>query len=120
MGDISDNFSRYEFKCKCGVCNQDAVDVKLIEVLERIRMEFNGSPIMINSGNRCEAYNKKVGGRPKSYHLRSEAADIVISGVIPSTVYLTLRRIYPDSLGLGNGNTFTHVDVRKKATDWNY
>ena len=120
MGDLSSNFSRKEFLCKCGNCNQDTVDAKLITVLERVRVYFKGVSVRINSGNRCPAYNKKIGGRPGSFHLKSQAGDIVISGIDPHEVYKALDRMYPETLGLGDANTFTHVDVRKRHARWTY
>lgn len=35
-----------------------------------------GAPIRVNSGYRCPALNRAVGGSPTSQHLRGEAADI--------------------------------------------
>jgi len=118
MGDISNNFNRSEFKCQCGKCNQNTVDARLITVLERLRVEFKGKPIKINSGNRCANHNKSVGGRANSYHLVSKAADIVVQGVESFEVYTMLNEMYPSSLGLGRYKTFTHVDVRNSKARW--
>lgn len=50
--------------------------VALIEnILDPLRMEY-GKPITVNSGYRCPALNKAVGGVPTSDHLRGMAADI--------------------------------------------
>lgn len=48
------------------------------DVLEPVRMEW-GKPLRINSGYRCAALNKVVGGSPRSYHLRGQAADIRVT-----------------------------------------
>lgn len=48
------------------------------EVLEPIREKF-GSPIHVNSGYRCQALNKAVGGATTSFHLLGRAADITAS-----------------------------------------
>lgn len=49
---------------------------KLIsDILNPLR-EAYGKPIIVNSGYRCQALNKKVGGSPTSDHLRAAAADI--------------------------------------------
>ena len=110
------HFTRKEFACKCG-CGQDTVDYELVTVLDRMR-EYFGVPIIINSGNRCKKYNKKVGGKKNSQHLVSKAADVVVSGVDPEIVrdYLELR--YPDRYGIGRYATFTHIDVRKGRARW--
>ena len=107
---VSEHFLRGEFACKCG-CGFAAVDVELLKILEKLRKRFE-SPVEIHSGCRCVEWNKKVGGKPKSQHLRGLAADVVVKGVQPRDVYEFL-----DSLevpGLGKYDTFTHVDVRMK------
>ena len=45
------------------------------KVLEPLREHF-GVPIKINSGFRCQALNKAVGGAVNSYHTKGRAADI--------------------------------------------
>jgi uncharacterized protein YcbK (DUF882 family) len=45
------------------------------EVLEPARTQF-GAPIYVNSGYRCTALNKAVGGAKRSYHLYGRAADL--------------------------------------------
>ena len=49
---------------------------QLVEnILDPLRTEY-GKPININSGYRCEALNKAVGGSKTSYHRFGLAADI--------------------------------------------
>lgn len=49
---------------------------KLIDaVLDPLR-EWYGKPIKVNSGYRCEALNKAIGGAKSSQHMLGEAADI--------------------------------------------
>lgn len=51
---------------------------KLIEaVLDPLR-EWYSKPIIINSGYRCEALNKAIGGTKSSQHMLGEAADITV------------------------------------------
>lgn len=45
------------------------------DLLDPIR-EMWGKPLHVNSGYRCLALNKAVGGKPSSQHLKGEAADI--------------------------------------------
>lgn len=125
MGDITQNFSRWEFKCKCGKCDENAVDKQLVEELEEARQDFvneygDSVYITITSGWRCKEYNDSpdVGGWPDSKHLDGLAADIVVNGVEPELVYNYFNAKYPDSHGLGNYNTFTHFDVRKEKARW--
>lgn len=52
--------------------------IKLIEaVLDPLR-EWYGKPITVNSGYRCEALNKAIGGAKSSQHMLGEAADITV------------------------------------------
>ncbi len=114
---VSPNFSRSEFACKCG-CGFDSVDAELIEILEDLRTHFGGRSVIVNSGARCELYNKKIGGAVSSKHLSSRAADIVVNGIAPVLVYEYLRTKYPDKYGIGKYRTFTHIDSRKTKARW--
>lgn len=44
-------------------------------LLDPVR-ELYGGPIIVNSGYRCPALNKAIGGAAASQHLKGEAADI--------------------------------------------
>ena len=73
------NFRIQEFVCRCG-CKMPAeveanIEALVVEVLDPVR-ELFGKPIYVNSGHRCEAYNRKVEGVPRSQHFVGEAADI--------------------------------------------
>ena len=110
MNDLSNNFSRSEFECKCG-CGFDTVDVELIKVLEEARTYFD-SPISINSGNRCEEHNKAMGGSPNSQHLTGKAADIRVVGISSDEVFSYFAEKYLDKYGKGDYNGRVHIDVR--------
>tara|TARA_R110002096_G_scaffold402680_2_gene600041 strand:- start:1337 stop:1687 length:351 start_codon:yes stop_codon:yes gene_type:complete len=116
MGDVSKHFNRKEFECRCG-CGFAAVDVRLLEVLELVRVTFNKS-VNITSACRCDAHNASVGGKSKSKHRLGIAADIVVRDVKPGEVYELLDSLYPNMYGLGNYETFTHLDVRKDRARW--
>jgi uncharacterized protein YcbK (DUF882 family) len=116
MGDISKHFSRSEFECKCG-CGFNTVDVELIDALEKVRGYFD-TPITITSGCRCPDYNAYVGGSQNSQHLLGRAADIVLNLVASSEVQDFLKSEYPDSLGIGSYDNFTHVDSRSTRARW--
>lgn len=112
MGDLSLHFNRQEFACKCTRCDQDTVDYKLIEVLEKLRKHV-GQPITITSGNRCYEHNINSGGAPKSKHLFSIAADFQVKGWSPTDIYDILDEWYPDQYGLKEYSSWVHFDVRK-------
>lgn len=112
MGDLSLHFNRQEFACKCTRCDQDQIDYKLIEVLERLR-RFTGTPITITSGNRCYQHNLDSGGAPMSKHLFSIAADFQVKGWDPNKIYDLLDEWYPDTFGLKAYRSWVHLDVRR-------
>lgn len=117
MGDISPHFNRYEFRCKNG-CGGDTIDVETLKVLEAMRQHF-GVPVIINSGFRCAAHNKKVGGAKNSQHLYGRAADVTVQGVGPDSVAQYLQTTYPGKYGIGAYKTFTHIDTRSgPAVRW--
>ena len=116
MGDLSKNFSRHEFKCNCGECDYDTVDAQLIRELQKLRDTF-GKPVRITSANRCPEYNKKVGGSPKSQHLRGRAVDIQVVGVLPDKVAEWFEENVSGG-GIGRYNTFTHRDTRTGTARW--
>lgn len=117
MGDLSENFDRSEFACKCGECDKDTIDYKTVEILERLR-EWADAPITVTSGVRCVLHNEKVGGSKNSQHLFGRAADIQVEGKTPFQVYRQLEDWYPYQYGFGHYDTFTHVDSRNARARW--
>ena len=55
----------------------------LCHTLEAVR-ELFGLPVLINSGYRSEAVNRRVGGTPNSAHRWGLAADFQVVGVTPA------------------------------------
>ena len=108
---IAKNFHRDEFACKCG-CGFDAVDLRLIEGLQKLR-DIMQAPVHVNSACRCREHNASVGGAPKSQHLLGKAADIRVDGYTPEEVH-DFAELLPEfgNSGIIIYNTFTHVDVR--------
>ena len=117
MGDLSKNFSKSEFKCKCGECEQVGPDPRLIERLQEIRDHFDAT-VTIYSGHRCPAYNKRVGGAKYSQHLKGTAADFGVKGVSHNKVQKYALKMMEGWGGVGRYKTFTHVDVRKGPARW--
>lgn len=85
---LSTHFTLYEM-CKSSTaeklgienvpnCEQIVNLFRLSKELEIIRRKF-GKPIIVNSGFRCPALNKAVGGVPNSDHLFGSAVDITSS-----------------------------------------
>lgn len=116
MGDLSKNFSRSEFACKCG-CGADDIERGVVDLLERIR-EFVGNKLIhIHSGVRCYSHNKACGGAHNSQHLQMKAADISVVGIEPKE----LARLIEENLnvgGLGVYPGFVHIDIRTTRARW--
>lgn len=114
---ISKNFSREEFLCQ-DLCGFDTVDIELIEVLEIVRARYGA--VTINSGARCVAHNKKVGGGAKSQHLFGKAADFTVKDVASVVIFNFLDNEYPDKYGMGLYRTppRVHLDVRPNKARW--
>ena len=100
------NFAKNEFECPC--CGREEMDREFLKKLQNARIIADvGFPI--NSGFRCPAHNKKVGGEENSSHLRGHAADIKVRSsrarhqILQALFLLGFNRIgiYP---------TFIHVD----------
>ncbi|TCO78003.1 YcbK family protein [Marinisporobacter balticus] len=105
---VSKNFKLSEFVCKEGK-NEALYDCRLIMMLQEMREKI-GRPIIINSGYRSPAYNKKINGSPKSQHILGKAADIRIVGFSPEEIAKLAVKM--GFTGIGIYDTFTHVDVR--------
>ena len=127
MGDLSKHFSRSEMGCRCG-CGKLKADPRLLSLLERIR-EILGVPVVINSGYRCPAHNKRVGGVDNSYHTQGLAADIRCPSMTADELWRQVRVLaqggyLPELGGLGRYIGRIHVDVVKASDghlrEWDY
>lgn len=118
---IAKNFQYKEFDCHGqGCCSTTIIDEKLVEYVQQIRDHF-GKLVTITSPYRCEVHNRRVGGATKSYHMRGQAADIVVQGVSSREVAKYAESI--GILGIGLYETskdgyFTHIDTRTTKSFW--
>ena len=74
MGDLTKNFSKAEFACKCG-CGQCNLDARIPKACQTIRNEL-GAAVTVSSGVRCVKRNAAVGGVKDSYPTQGKAADL--------------------------------------------
>lgn len=119
MGDLSQNFSRAEFMCKCG-CHAVKVDTRLVTALQQLRDALN-KPITINSAYRCPRHNAAVGGVANSEHPQGEAADIKVVGMTVRQLYAAAEKIpafMNGGIGVYPEGDFIHVDVRRGKARW--
>lgn len=64
--------------------------------LEAIRVCLNNQPMRINSGYRCEALNRAVGGVSNSAHLTGHAVDFVCPGFGNDDGIIQALIMFPD------------------------
>jgi uncharacterized protein YcbK (DUF882 family) len=126
---MTKNFKIEEFECKgnlkgceCKMPEEVYNNIQeLAKNLQIIRDEL-GEPIKINSGYRCEAYNRKIGGVKRSQHLKGKAADIRIKNLTPDEVATAIDKLQEGGFikvgGLGRYNSFTHYDIRGRKARW--
>lgn len=121
MGDISKNFDKKEFTCKCG-CGECNIDMKVVNMCQIIRDGLK-LPITINSGYRCIQHNSKVSGVPNSYHTKGMAADLYTT-IGSENLYKLIKGMY--DLGLLPDlqyckryikKNFVHIDCGKIRTN---
>ena len=117
------HFKAEEFKCPC--CDQEQMVLAFVLSLDRAR-EAMAVPFKVNSGYRCVAHNKRVGGAANSPHLIGWAADLALHG----EAALTLTRMFT-GVGLKQhgdlDRRYIHVDgapnlagVRPRPWVWTY
>lgn len=129
MGDITKNISKSELFCHCGNCKvriqyHEPIIQMVQGACDHFALEFGVEKVTleITSPARCRDHNLSVGSNDESQHLRCNAEDIKIfvNGVQipPNLVYEYFDNKYPDSMGLGLYDTFTHIDSREKKARW--
>lgn len=101
---ISKYFTKAELECPLtGECKMDEAFLhKLDEMRERY-----GSPVYVSSGFRSQMGNRKIGGHPRSLHMKGQAIDIPMTDPYErwSLVYAAM------SVGLGVEVCDRHVHV---------
>lgn len=118
MGDLTASFDKSEFRCPCGKCDGGMMAPQFMVRLEKLRNLY-GKPIHIDSGFRCVAHNKAVGGVGGSMHILGRAADLAVPS--DGDRYTLLRL----ATGLGFGGlgilkNALHVDDRDRLAAWTY
>lgn len=111
---ITKNFKVKEFACKDG-SDEIIIDIELANKLQLLREEV-GRAIVITSGYRTEAYNKKVGGAFNSYHIKGMAVDVICNGY--TSIRLAVKAAQMGFKGIGIYKNFTHLDIRETNYVW--
>lgn len=111
-------FKKEEFSCPC--CGLFNLTDEMIDFVNKVRIDF-GSPMIINSGTRCDKHNKMVGGVSESSHLKGLAIDVkclvneMRSKLVKSAYKNGCKRI-------GISSSFIHLDIMEtgKESLWLY
>lgn len=112
MGDLTKNFSEWEFRCRH--CGKGHVKKDLVKRLQKLRDRI-GIPITINSGYRCPLHNTAIGSSDTSAHLSGFAADIVCRDM-----FVLLRAAIKEFDRIGIGGEYIHVDIDPRKTQHTY
>jgi hypothetical protein len=117
MGDLSKNFSEWEFICNCG-CGTFKKNDELISALQRLRnlIDF---PLLITSGTRCRLNNIKAGGFKKSLHLSGKAVDCTSVNIPLLKLYSYVLKI-PEFVSGGIGVYPPYIDPKTKRQRDNF
>ena len=115
---LTEHFNVSEFRCKCGKTHDTIIDPALAEKLEKLHKALNCKSIVINSGYRCSAHDKAVGGNGSGQHTKGTAADIKCYGKDGKAISSKIVSCAAQDIGFGgianidSTYTATHVDVR--------
>lgn len=118
------NFTMLEMTCKDGTPVPPELEANAHKVLDNLQVlrDAIGEPIHINSGYRTPAYNKKVGGKPASQHMKATACDITTKNMTPKQVHKLIEKLIAQGKmhngGLGLYPGFVHYDVRTSPARW--
>lgn len=109
---LSPHFKGVELGCPCGECmGRGIIALELIDALERLRA-IVGKPLRINSGYRCPTYNRRIGGRPDSYHQLGCAVDVSAVGIGVNELARAAREAGFSGVIKYKARNFVHMDLR--------
>lgn len=112
MGDISKNFDKSEFMCKCG-CKKSLYNERFLEKLQTLR-DYIKTPITVSSGYRCSKHDKAVGGTGYGTHTLGIAADITAKGMTSKQLAFAAESLGFGGIGLIDSK-YVHVDMRDES-----
>ena len=122
---LTENFSKKEFDCRDGSEMPEGVFkrvLRLSNALQEIRW-YIGLPIRITSSYRSLKYNRIIGSKDTSQHVKGNASDLQVKGMTPFELYNIIEIMIEDGKipegGLGLYNTFVHYDIRGYKARWN-
>ncbi len=130
--DVYEDIGRYEVASAAGMARlapngllkqRETVDTaclkpKLVRMLKQVEQHF-GKRLIVTSGYRSPAYNKKVRGAEKSQHMYCAAVDVQMPGVHKFELARYVRGM-PGRGGVGTYcHSSIHIDIGPER-DWNW
>jgi zinc D-Ala-D-Ala carboxypeptidase len=122
MGDLRTNFSKKEFKCKCGCGVYKEMDPSLLDGLQLLSDQTKRK-ITINSGYRCPNHKIEAKKKKPGEHSRARAADLVIEGynkIQTLAAVLQIPQFKNGGVGIYPDKDLIHVDTRPNRARWSY
>lgn len=116
---VSEEFDSTDFDCRCTrpECEWTTLDDRMVAGATKLALYF--AILIIDSGFRCPAHNKEVGGKPDSQHLLGKAADIRSRFATPKEIKDKAETIADfENGGIGLYAQFVHCDVRNGKARW--
>jgi hypothetical protein len=111
---ISEHFSKRDFSCHCGVCNESIrISLGLVGGLELLR-NLSKNRVNVKKGYMCQEEAGKYGQLKRNYHSLGLAAEVTVDNVSPYDVFLLAESV-PEfrAIGLDIVNDCVYVDTRK-------
>lgn len=112
MGDLSTNFSEWEFRCPC--CKDLLINFAFIHTLQQAR-DMYGESITVNSGYRCKNRNREVGGEDDSAHPLGTGGDLKLPYFDKRSKFLIAMLTHFPRVGIYSEHV--HVDLKPKDDD---
>ena len=115
-------FKKSEFACKCGgrYCNgyPAEINMDMVRAADKIR-ERLGVPLNVNSGLRCQQWNRIQGGATSSRHMYGDACDLgKPEGVTVEQMLDAAEDVVGSSGGVGASSWGIHIDKRGSKARW--
>jgi len=97
--------------------NEVKIDCRLPDIAEQLRRGLE-CPLIVTSGYRTKAHNKKVGGSKDSYHMKGLAMDIKPTGGSLRKLFIKATKM-KEIGGLGwYEDSHIHIDLRIDRLYW--
>ena len=108
------NFTKEEFRCRCGgkYCTGFPAEPEeaLVRLAQQVRSHF-GQPVTVSSGVRCQTHNQSVGGAAGSRHRYGKAMDFTVKGHTSGQVLDYVNTLPGIRYAYAIDGAFVHMDV---------